>query len=492
MAKGTGHINILLVDEHLLSLLQVRPTSKGVDVVAHEVEHGAWSAQDGTLETALRAFVQMHQLAGEDVYTVLPRHEITSRIVVLPSADMDEIQGMIRLSAEEYVPYPLNDLVLDQCLLARLADGSSRVMAVFAHKDLVSAHMAMLGKVGIEPKQIYLSTACLASAAIASGGPEADRYALVNLSPGGLEALVIKDGHLEYGRAVATVRDWSLQGDTAVEALHELSVEVRGSLSAYRRESEDGVGVDAVFLCSDGVDVSRAAEDLTQETGRDAGPAAFMDTIVTHGRELLKSLPMVSLGAALAVQGRAPVSVNLVPETVLASREMAVVRRVTVRFALVALVFVVSLIALYFQAVQQRRVYIDELSAAINEISPRAEDIRAKQRNLAVLQNQVSREGSLLDLLAVVCDAMPAQHINITHVNFRHGEHLGIAGRARDVQYVDRLTERLRATGVMQLSQATQSYTTVVQERSADVLNYAIGMNFPGAEVLEEGEEELE
>jgi Tfp pilus assembly PilM family ATPase len=149
------------------------------------------------LEAALRVFVQKHALPGQDVYTVLPRHEITSRILVLPSADMDEIQGMIRLSAEEYVPYPLHDLVLDQCLLARLEDGSSRVMAVFAHKDLVAAHMALLGKVGIEPKQIYLSTACLASAAIASHGPETDNYALVNLSPGGLEALVIRKGHLE-------------------------------------------------------------------------------------------------------------------------------------------------------------------------------------------------------------------------------------------------------------------------------------------------------
>src|SRR5690606_4780201 len=133
----------------------------------------------------------------------------------------------------------------------------------------------------------------------------------VNLSPGGLEALVIRKGHLEYGRAVATVRDWSLPEDTAAEALHELSMEVRGSLSAYRRESEDGAGVDAVYLCADGADVARSADELAQEIGREAAPAAFVENLVVHGREKLKSLALVSLGAALAVQDRAPVAVNL-------------------------------------------------------------------------------------------------------------------------------------------------------------------------------------
>lgn len=484
MAKSSGQIAIVLFDEHVLSVLKVRPTSKGVDVVAHEVERGSWPAADGSLESALRAFVDKHAIRDDDVYTVLPRHEITSRILVLPSADPEEIQGMIRLSAEEYVPYPLHDLVIDQCLLSRLEDGSSRVMAVFAHKDLVNAHMALLEKVRIEPRQIYLSTACLASAAIVSGGPDnEDRYALVNLSSGGIEAIVVRGRHLEYGRAVATVQDWSLQGESAVEAMHDLAMEVRGSLSAYRRESDDGMGAEVVYLCSDWADVKKPAEELTHEIGRETGPAAFVDKLVVHGREKLKSLALVSLGAALAVQDRAPVAVNLVPATVLASREAAKVKRGALRIALVAALFLASLGALYAQAVMQRRAYINELNQAMAELSPRAEDIRTKQRNLEVLQNQVSREGSLVELLAMVCDAMPGQNINITHINFRHGEHLGIAGRARDVQYVDRLTERLRATGIEQFSQASQAYTTVVQERSADVLNYAITMGFPGAEI---------
>lgn len=484
---GSGQIAILLVEEHLLSVLKVRPTSKGVDVLAHEIEYGSWSAGDGTLETGLREFVDKHKIRDDDVYTVLPRHEITSRILVLPSVDLEEIKGMIRLSAEEYVPYPLHDLVIDQCVLARIDDGSSRVMAVFAHKDLVNEHMALLDKVRVEPRQIYLSTACLASAAIASGGPEGDdRYALVNLASGGLEAIVVHEGRLEYGRAVATVQDWSLHGESTVEALHDLAMEARGSLSAYRRESEDGLGAETVFLCSDWADVKLPAEELGNELGRDTSPASFVDKLVVHGRDKLKSLAMVSLGAALAVQDRAPVAVNLVPASVLATREVAKVKRSALRLALVSLFFVACLGALYVQALQQRESYLTELNRAMAEIGPRAEDIRAKQHNLDVLQNQVSREGSFVELLARACDAMPSQNINITHINFRHREHLGLAGRARDLQYVDRLTERLRATGIQQFSQAAQAYTTQIQERSVDVLNYAITMGFPGADVSDE------
>jgi Tfp pilus assembly protein PilN len=370
-----------------------------------------------------------------------------------------------------------------------LPDGSARVLAVFAHKDLVQSHMALLQKAGLEPRQIYLSTACLASAAIASKGPSEDRYALVNLSSGGVEAIVLNQGRLEYGRAVATVQDWSLADESQAEALHDLSMEVRASLSAYRRESEDGVGADVVYLCSDWADVTRPAAELGQETGREVAPAAFIDTLVVHGRNKLQALALVSLGAALMVQGRAPVAVNLVPASVRASRELAKVKRVGVRVALVAAVFLASLGLLYLQSVSQRRAYVDELNAAINQLTPRVEDIRSKQRNLTVLQNQVSREGSLLELLALACQAMPSQHINITHVNFRHGNHLGIAGRARDLRYIDSFTERLRQSGIPQLAQASQAYANVIQERSADVLQFAVTIPFPRPDTAEEEHE---
>ena len=41
-----------------------------------------------------------------------PRHEITARIIELPSQDPDELVGMIRLGCEEYVPYPADELII--------------------------------------------------------------------------------------------------------------------------------------------------------------------------------------------------------------------------------------------------------------------------------------------------------------------------------------------------------------------------------------------
>ena len=158
---------------------------------------------------------------------------------------------MIRFSAEEYVPYPVDELIIQNAILRREPGGESKVLAVLAHRDVLKNHLAPLRKAGIIPQRVLLSTACLANAVTAARPPAQGAYALANLSSSGLEILVFLGSKLLFGRGVASEQDWSKRGADAAGADEELAIEVRGSLSAYRRESEDGEGAENVYLASD-------------------------------------------------------------------------------------------------------------------------------------------------------------------------------------------------------------------------------------------------
>ncbi|MBN2309533.1 MAG: pilus assembly protein PilM [Candidatus Hydrogenedentes bacterium] len=482
MARKTNYISILQFNERTISLLRARRNARGVDVVAYETEHGEWSASDDSLRAALKAFVERHAVAHDAVCTVLPRHDMTARILSLPSQDPGEIDGMVRLTAEEYVPYPVDELVMAQCILQKLPDGSARVLAVFAHRDVVESHVHLARGAGIEPEQIYVSSACLASAALVALKDTTERLAVVNLASGGLEVLGIDGCRMTYGRALAVPRNWDPDSDGAQAAYEELAVEVRASLSAYRRESDDGAGADRVHVGSDCVDVRHACEILSAETGLECAPARFAHRLVVNGADRLPGLPLVSLGAALAAQGHAPVAISLVPETIVRQRQRLVARRKAGRALALVVALAVALLALYAQALYQRKAYIRRLETRIAALQPAAEAVEQKTRQLARLQTHVESHGTALGLLARLCTLMPSSGINITRFAFVHGQGINIEGRAESEGNVFLLTESLREAGrndVPEFLRAHQGPWEREMERNQEVIRYTIVIPFP-------------
>lgn len=496
MSHKSSYISILQFDERLISLVRVHRSAKGVEVVGHDVEQGDWALRDGSLEAALKAFAAKHKLADDSVYTILPRHEITARIIELPSQDPDELVGMIRLGCEEYVPYPADELIIDQCILQKMPGGQARVLAAFAHRDVVEGHMRLLLNAGIEPKQVYLSTACLASAAMAAAAPGAARYALMNLASGGLEIVVMVGRRLDYGRGVASPQDWSLAADTAsAEILEELQVELRASLSAHRRESDDGEGVDVIYLSSDWAAVKEPCCLLANEFSEECREAPFVRDLAVRGAELLRGVPVAALGAALLAQDRGDVIIRLLPEAVMAARRRSGSQRKVLRYAIAAGAVLAGIGIFYGQAVYQRQSYIKELRAQIAQVEPRAKGIASKQEQLQIIKEQVEQDDNVLHLLSELCQVYPESEMNITRFVYSHKERLEVYGRAKVLDNVFKLTNDLRALGktsLKQFAQAQQAYYVKSNERGQEVWDYRFFIPLNTTEEVRIEEDDIE
>lgn len=483
MTHKSNHISILQFDSHMLSWLRVERSSKGVSILAYETETGDWR-EDGALDSALKDFVARHQIDADPIYTILPRHETTLRILTLPSQDDEELAGMIALSAEEYVPFSLEEMSIDHAILEKLPSGESRVLITMVHRDVVEGHLAQLRQLGLEPEQILLSSACLASAGIAAYEPRDDRYALLNLGSSGLEMVVIDEGKLHYSRGVASAQDWRRAEEEDSNEREELSLEVRSSLSAYRRESEDGLGVDRLFVGSEWAAVTKTCEVLEGDTGKDCAPADFIRKLVTKGGDKLDTLPLVMLGAALSAQDRAAVRIDLLPESVLQGRALESTKRTVYVGVAVAALVLVALGALYAQAVFQRSAMIRQLEEQIAVIQPEAMDVQTMRQQLDILDSQVQQEGSVLEVMAEMTRVAPEDDLNFTRLTYNQDNGVNVWGRAKSIDDIHRYLDRLRALDAERstdlFSQARSLYETRDVERNEVVYLYQISIPFPG------------
>lgn len=451
MARKAVHISILQAGPGHISF--VRGAESG-GVLAQVSERGAWSPDDGSLAAALADFVKRHGLAQDRVFFVLPRHEAAVRILELPTQDPDELRGMVHLGAEEIVPFPLDELATSYCLLENMDGGSARVLAVVVRRAVLETYVALLRGAGVTPEQVYLSTACLLTAL---KGADA---AAVHVAPGGLEVAVLREGRMTFGRGVAL----------DASAADEVAAEVRGTLSASRRESPDGAAPREILISTDGLEADSMASALTGSLGL---------PVRTFDERGLGSALMA--GALAAARGDRAYPIELLPETEVRRRAAAVTRSRGMRVAIAALVALVATAGVYVQAVTQRRSYLAELDQRADTMRPMAQTLRTKRQQLNLIQDQVHRSVSPIQVLSTLAGLAPDEGLNITRFSYDKNEGVTLNGSTVDPRQFESFIDGMRGPGsaaIPQLAAAMELYRTERRERGRAVWDFGVTVPF--------------
>lgn len=473
MARSESAISVLQCDERFALHVSFAAEEGGFRI--ERLDARMFSAVPDA--ASLRAFAAETGLPEHAFITIIPRHHATLRILALPSRDPAEIASMVALGSEELAPYPREQLIVRHHILSGLATGESRVLVVLLHREVIAQHVGRLQAAGLEPGQIVFSTACIHAVASASPDAPSERYALACVSEDALELMVIHDGALEFSRGVAHHAPWNLEDSASREALGH---EIRDALAAYRRESDEGEGLDVLYVTGDRMAAGPLAVALESVTGRPCRPATFLGDLIRGDGAAGGGIPVMALGAALSACGRAPLSFDFLPNALLQARAVRDVRAGLRRVAVLAAVVVLLLLAAFGQSLAQRRALIKELRSRADAVAPGAEDIAAKQRGLVAIARQVDRGGNFLALLAAVAQAAPAEGFNITRVEYDRQTGVNIWGRARtkDLVLGDFLgnLRRLGEGSLAQLAQAHSQYETPGQERDQNIIHYQVSI----------------
>ncbi|MGO8684242.1 MAG: type IV pilus assembly protein PilM [Thermoleophilia bacterium] len=278
MARSATRIGLDL-EQTSIAAVQVRATKTTQVLTAAAVRslpdglmfEGEVIDVDG-LAQQLKAFWKESGLSGKRFHLGLANQKIVVRTMTFPQIDEKELRAAVEFQAQEAIPIPVEEAILDYQVLATVAgeDGVMRqkILLVAAQRDMISqfvevAKKAGLGIDGIDLQAFALSRALGTSVAfIDQGAPTdgAEAIALVNIGAGISNLVVTVNGIPQFTRVI----------NLGCGALTEVLIKAR---NISHEEAE--VLRTTVGLSGDGDDSFTDIEPETVKATRDALDAAW-------------------------------------------------------------------------------------------------------------------------------------------------------------------------------------------------------------------------
>jgi len=149
-----------------------------------------------------KLFVEAN-ISQREVNIALPEAHAFTRTVKFPPLTDQEIASAVKWEAEQYIPIPIAEAVVQHQIIERrenISPPEAIVLLVAAPKNLVEAYvktvrMAGLTVIGVETELISLSRAL---------APEAQTVMLVDFGAGSTDIAIVKSGKLSFSRTIPT------------------------------------------------------------------------------------------------------------------------------------------------------------------------------------------------------------------------------------------------------------------------------------------------
>jgi type IV pilus assembly protein PilM len=157
------------------------------------------------LADRVKAFFKEHDLPKR-IRLGVASQKIALRVLELPAIENDqELEAAIRFQAQEELPMPLEQAVLDYHVLDRVHNGEGgrmRVVVVGARRDTVEHLLAVARKAGLQPELVDLSAFAMIRALYVPPGPSPQELASADFSGGvpertGADGMPLEDAPLE-------------------------------------------------------------------------------------------------------------------------------------------------------------------------------------------------------------------------------------------------------------------------------------------------------
>jgi type IV pilus assembly protein PilM len=137
------------------------------------------------LADRVKAFFKEHDLPKR-IRLGVASQKIALRVLELPAIDNEqELEAAIRFQAQEELPMPLEQAVLDYHVLERVENGEGgrmRVVVVGARRDTVEHLLAVARKAGLQPELVDLSAFAMIRALYVPPGPSPQELASADYS----------------------------------------------------------------------------------------------------------------------------------------------------------------------------------------------------------------------------------------------------------------------------------------------------------------------
>ena len=110
-------------------------------------------ADHDLLAAEIKEFWDAHSFAGRSVIIGVSNQQVVVRLLDFPHMEPDDLKGAIGFEAQEHIPIPLEDAVLDYVVLGPREEGSDqdRILVVAAQRAMIDRYTSAVRAGGLRP-----------------------------------------------------------------------------------------------------------------------------------------------------------------------------------------------------------------------------------------------------------------------------------------------------------------------------------------------------
>lgn len=147
-----------------VKMLTARTGLRDFQVTSYAIEEIDLDAENkhDEIDRALETILKENELKGYTVVTVFPTDRLITRNISFPFKNSDQIAEVLPFEAEDLMPFPIDDMVIDFQLIPALSGDDTKILFAAARKDSIRTLLESLSrhnlhpvKMSIEPNSLF-------------------------------------------------------------------------------------------------------------------------------------------------------------------------------------------------------------------------------------------------------------------------------------------------------------------------------------------------
>lgn len=183
----------------------------------------------------IKKLVSASKVSVKEVVSALPEDKIFARIVEFPRMDEKELNSAIEWEAEQYIPYPLSEAIIDHQLIESpsqmVSAGKIEVFLVAALRTLVEKYTRVIEMAGLKPVALETEMVALARSLLI---PKSAPTIIVDLGARATDLALVENGQIVLTRSLPS----------AGEAITRALVSTLGLKESQAEEYKKAYGMD--------------------------------------------------------------------------------------------------------------------------------------------------------------------------------------------------------------------------------------------------------
>lgn len=155
------------------------------------------------ISEALGKFFTEGKFKTRNVVTSVPESQVFTRVITLPQMEDAEIASAVQNEAQQYVPMPLDQAILDYEILgvSETKENSVDILLVAVPKALTKKYLQVLQSAGLAPLSLETETIALSRSVV---GDSTNPVMVTSIGASTTDIAIFSGGALRFTRSIAT------------------------------------------------------------------------------------------------------------------------------------------------------------------------------------------------------------------------------------------------------------------------------------------------